>query len=164
MIMVTSVIVILSLTLVPLADAAPQFRYTSLGDSIAFGLWALPGQSYPFRYMRHLEADTGVTLQIFPLGVPGWLSSDLLNALRHSAWLRFPTYISEVVTVNIGGNDLRAARNFYKAQICGDADNQQCLRTTVAAFKANWDGIVEEIKNLRSGRPTIIRTMDIYNP
>ena len=163
-VVVTSFVLVLNLMLIPRADAALQFRYTSLGDSIAFGIWALPSQGYPFRYMRHLEADTGVELQIIPLGVPGWTSSDLVNALRQGGWFRFATFISEVVTFNIGGNDLRAARSAYKAQVCGDADNQQCLRAGVAAFKANWDGIIQEIKSLRSGRPTIIRTMDIYNP
>jgi lysophospholipase L1-like esterase len=34
----------------------------------------------------------------------------------------------------------------------------------VALLKANWDGIISEIRSLRDRRPTIIRTMDIYNP
>jgi lysophospholipase L1-like esterase len=71
---------------------------------------------------------------------------------------------AEIVTWNIGGNDLRAARNSYKKGTCGGADNQDCLEASVAKLETNWDAITAEVLELRSTRPTIVRTMDIYNP
>jgi hypothetical protein len=38
------------------------------------------------------------------------------------------------------------------------------MRAAAAALKANWSGIIAQIRQLRHGRPTIIRTMNIYNP
>lgn len=68
------------------------------------------------------------------------------------------------MTLNIGGNDLRATRNLYLARMCGGPDNQECLRTALVLFKQNWDAIVEKVLRLRRFRRTIIRTMDIYYP
>jgi lysophospholipase L1-like esterase len=157
-------LVVATLAAAPGVSEAQTFRDTGLGDSIAFGLWAPVGQGYVYQYKRHVEADTGVSLQLYPLGVPGWSSRDLLDALLHRPLFRLTTFFSEVVTWNIGGNDLRTARSQYKARSCGGADNQQCLRDTVASLKANWDGIISAILSLRRGRPTVIRTTDIYNP
>jgi lysophospholipase L1-like esterase len=59
---------------------------------------------------------------------------------------------------------LNAARNKYKAATCGEPLNQDCLAAAVSSFKANWDGIISDLFALRRGRPTVFRTMTIYNP
>ena len=71
---------------------------------------------------------------------------------------------SDVVTWDIGINDLMNARNTYKNRKCGGTDNQDCLRSMVAKFNSNWDAIVGEIFARRNTGTTIIRTVDIYNP
>jgi lysophospholipase L1-like esterase len=70
---------------------------------------------------------------------------------------------ARVITWDIGGNDLLDARSTYKASTCGGADNQDCLRSTLATFKTNWTAIMREILLLR-GSNVVIRTMDMYNP
>jgi lysophospholipase L1-like esterase len=144
--------------------AAESWRYTALGDSMAFGAFALPGQGYVPSYRNSIEADTGVDVRLVNLGIPGWKSGELLAALRGSLLFRFLVATSPVISLNIGGNDLISARNTYKDRTCGGADNQDCLRATVETFKTNWDSILIEILSLRSTGNTIIRTMDIYNP
>jgi hypothetical protein len=94
----------------------------------------------------------------------GLASSDLLVAVRSNFVFRLSIYFSEVVTWNIGGNDLGIARSRYRGLTCGGFDNQDCFRAAVKTFKTNWDGIISEIFALRRSRPTLIRTMDIYNP
>ncbi len=145
-----------------------SWDYVALGDSLATGFGARKG--YVPRYRDHVKTDTGVTVKLTNLGKNGWTSADLLHALRNDPNFRGAVSGAEVVTWNIGGNDLRAARDLYKKGTCGGADNQDCLRVRVAALKGNWNGIISEIVSLRStpgstatGR-TIIRTMDIYNP
>src|SRR5918993_2551793 len=143
--------------------AAPaSWDYVALGDSLATGFGALTG--YVPRYEAHIETDTGVAVTRTNLGRNGWTSSQLLSALRSDPTFRRAIREAEIVTWNIGGNDLRAARNSYKKGTCGGADNQDCLEASVATLKTNWTAITAEVLELRSTRPTIVRTMDIYNP
>jgi lysophospholipase L1-like esterase len=148
----------------PKVQAAPTVLYTALGDSIGFGLFAPIGNGYVPTYDRLVEADSGANVNTINLCVPGWTSSDLMNAIRGNLIFRLSVATSTVVTVNIGGNDLLGARRAYKNRTCGGADNQNCLRAGVAVFTANFNAILAEVRSLRGGRNTIIRTMDVYNP
>ncbi len=143
--------------------AAPaSWDYVALGDSLATGFGAFKG--YVPRYEAYIETDTGVAVTRTNLGRNGWTSSQLLSALRTDPTFRRATREAEVVTWNIGGNDLRAARNSYKNGTCGGADNQDCLRASVAKLKTKWTAIMAEVLELRSTSNTVVRTMDIYNP
>jgi lysophospholipase L1-like esterase len=143
--------------------AAPaSWDYVALGDSLATGYGAFKG--YVPRYEAHIETDTTVAVTRTNLGRNGWTSSQLLSALRNDPTFRRATREAEIVTWNIGGNDLRAARKSYKQGTCGGPDNQDCLRAGVAKLETNWDAIREEVLELRSTEKTIVRTMDIYNP
>lgn len=143
--------------------AAPtSWDYVALGDSLATGYGAFKG--YVPRYEAHIETDTGVAVTRTNLGRNGWTSTQLLSALRYDPTFRRATREAEIVTWNIGGNDLRAARKSYKRGTCGGPDNQDCLRAGVATLETNWDAIMAEVLELRSTRNTIVRTMDIYNP
>src|SRR5215204_5883090 len=143
--------------------AAPaSWDYVALGDSLATGFGAFT--RYVPRYEAHIETDTGVAVTRTNLGRNGWTSSQLLSALRNDPMFRRATREAEVVTWNIGGNDLRAARSSYKNKTCGGTDNQDCLRAAAARLEANWDAITAEVLSLRSTNNTIVRTMDIYNP
>lgn len=166
------VLVLIALTFfVPAAPAqasvtasSPRITYVALGDSLGFGLWDFSRGGYVYRYGAALAADTGATVSLINLSVPGWTSSDLLAALR-SRWLfRLSVASAQVVTWDIGGNDLLRARDRYIAGTCGGLDNQDCLRSAVETFRGNWHAIVGEIVRLRSGRPTVYRTMDLYYP
>lgn len=143
-------------------STAVTWKYTALGDSLGTGFLAQRG--YVPRYQTYMQTDTGSTISLSNLSQNGWTSTDLLNALRTNATFRNAVSSSQVVTWDIGGNDLRAARDRYKARTCGGTDNQDCLRATRVQLKANWDAIVAEILALRSTSTTIIRTMDAYNP
>jgi lysophospholipase L1-like esterase len=143
--------------------AAPaSWDYVALGDSLATGFGAFTG--YVPRYDAYIETDTRVAVTRTNLGQNGWTSSQLLSALRNDPTFRRATREAEIVTWNIGGNDLRAARKSYKNGTCGGPDNQDCLQAAVAKLETNWDAITAEVLELRSTRPTIVRTMDIYNP
>lgn len=145
-------------------SSAPIHTYTAVGDSIAFGLYAPLGQAYVPLYAGYVQTDLSLPITLNPLGIPGWTSGDLLTAVSSNFVFRLSIYFSDVVTWNIGGNDLRIARSLYKGRTCGGSDNQDCLRAAVKTFKTNWDGIIGQIFALRRFRPTLIRTMDIYNP
>ena len=143
--------------------AAPaSWDYVALGDSLATGFGAFKG--YVPRYDSYIETDTGVAVTRTNLGRNGWTSSQLLSALSTDPTFRRATREAEIVTWNIGGNDLRAARTSYKRGTCGGINNQDCLRASMATLKTNWTAITAEVLELRSTSDTIVRTMDIYNP
>ncbi len=170
--MVALLLVVVALTMfVPTAPAqaattasSPRITYVALGDSLGFGLWDFSRGGYVYRYAAMLAQETGATVSLINLSVPGWTSGDLLKALRTSWTFRLSVASAQVVTWDIGGNDLLRARDRYIAGTCGGLDNQDCLQSAVATFNANWRAIVREIVTLRGSRPTVYRTMDLYYP
>ena len=140
-----------------------SWDYVALGDSLATGYGAFI-KGYVPRYEAYIETDTGVAVTRTNLGHNKWTSSELLSALHSDPTFRHAIREAEIVTWDIGGNDLRAARTSYKNGTCGGVDNQDCLRASVATLKANWTAITAEVLELRSTSDTIVRTMDIYNP
>ena len=145
------------------APDAPSWDYVALGDSLAEGVGANRG--YVDRYAEYLRDDTGARVELINLGVSGQTSSQLLRALRKDPSMRRALRGAEVVTFNIGINDLGQARGSYEAGTCGGAQGERCLRAAVRGFEANWDGITSEILNLRSPDETIIRTAGLgYTP
>ena len=140
-----------------------NWQYTALGDSLAAGTGDAQGGYVP-RYRNHIQTDTGYPVTLIDRGVPGWTSGDLLHALRTDASMRAQIAGSQVVTFNIGGNDMLQALQRYQMGTCGGADNQRCLGEAIALFKSNWNAIIAQILALRSTSDTVVRTMDIYNP
>lgn len=166
---VSALLVVLALVFaIPAAPAqaqtAPRLTYVALGDSLGFGLWDLSGGGYVYRYRDMIAADTGTKVSVINLSVPGWTSSDLLNALRTRFLFRLSVATGTIVSWNIGGNDLLQARDAYLAGTCGGPQNTDCLDAALITFQGNWQSIVREIVKLRGGRPTIYRTMDLYYP
>jgi lysophospholipase L1-like esterase len=145
------------------ADAPATWDYVALGDSLAVGVGARRG--YVDRYAAHIESDTGARVEVINLGESGQTSSELLYALRNDESMRRALGAAEVVTFNIGINDLGHAGEAYENGVCGGSDDQDCLRATVEKLEKNWDAIVAEILTLRSLEDTVIRTAGIgYTP
>jgi lysophospholipase L1-like esterase len=136
--------------------------YVAFGDSLATGYGVTYG--YVYRYAAVLGMDTGAEVNVNDLGMDGLTSAQLRAAVENEQGARDAIEQSDVVTINIGANDLMQARLRYKAGYCGGADNQDCLRQTVADFRANWDAILTIVTGLRSPDEAIIRVTDFYNP
>ncbi len=139
-----------------------QWQYTALGDSIGAGLIATTG--YVPRYRSYVATDTSASVTLTNLSVSGWTSGNLLNALNNDSNFRAQISSAQVVTWDIGGNDLLDAIDRFNKGTCGGADNQDCMRSAVTTFNSNWDATVTKILSFRDKNSTIIRTMDIYNP
>jgi lysophospholipase L1-like esterase len=136
--------------------------YVAFGDSLATGYGATYG--YVYRYAAVLGRDTGAEVNVNDLGVDGLTSGQLRASIENDQGARDAIEQSDIVTINIGANDLMQARLRYKAGYCGGADNQDCLRQTVADFRANWDAILTIVTGLRSPDEAVIRATDFYNP
>ena len=145
------------------ADAPATWNYVALGDSLAAGVDVRRG--YVERYAAHIESDTGARVEVLNLGVSGQTSSELLYALRMDGSMRRALGAAEVVTFNIGINDLGHAGEAYENGTCGGDDGQDCLRVAVEELEENWDAIVAELLRLRSTDDTVIRTAGLgYTP
>ncbi|HZT05398.1 MAG TPA: SGNH/GDSL hydrolase family protein [Chloroflexota bacterium] len=142
--------------------AGDGITYAALGDSIAAGVGARAG--YPQLYRASLEDQLGVSVQLIDFSRGGATSSDLVAALTTNQAVRDAVAHAQVISWNIGGNDLLAARAAYRAERCGGDDNQACLQTTVDRFEQNWDRSLDEIVALTSGHAAVAITMDIYDP
>jgi lysophospholipase L1-like esterase len=160
-----SAVLLITQLAAPRVQAQPTVLYTALGDSIAFGLSAIPlSNGYVPTYRRFVEVGTGLNVELIPLGVPGLTSSGLLAGINEIPAVRATIALSTIITMNIGGSDLLSARSAYKDGTCGGTDNQDCLRAAVDTFDDNFPAILDAIVSLRGSRATIFRTMDIYNP
>jgi lysophospholipase L1-like esterase len=147
----------------PAGQEAVSWDYVALGDSLAAGVGAERG--YVDRYAAHLRNGTGARVRVSNLGVSGQTSSELLDALREDESMRRAIEGAEVVTFNIGLNDLGHAGAAYEEGTCGGEDDEECLREAVEALKDNWDAIATELLGLRSTGNTIIRTPGLgYTP
>jgi lysophospholipase L1-like esterase len=122
-------------------------------------------KGYVTHYASYITADTGARIDWLNLARSGQTSSELLHALRNDPAMRQALGAAEVITFNIGINDLGHAGEAYAMGTCGGRDNQECLRRAVEAFKENWDAIIAELLSLRSAQGTIIRTAGLgYTP
>jgi lysophospholipase L1-like esterase len=144
-------------------DASASWNYVALGDSLAVGIGARKG--YVDRYASYITTDTGARVNVVNLGQSGQTSSQLLHALRSDPSMRRTLSAAEVITFNIGINDLGHAGEAYENGTCGGDNNEECLRTAVETFEENWDAVIAELLSLRSTGDTIIRTAGIgYTP
>jgi lysophospholipase L1-like esterase len=144
-------------------DASASWDYVALGDSLAVGIGARRG--YVDRYASYITTDTGARVNVVNLGQSGQTSSQLLHALRSDPSMRRTLSAAEVITFNIGINDLGRAGEAYENGTCGGDNNEECLRTAVETFEENWDAVIAELLSLRSTGDTIMRTAGIgYTP
>jgi lysophospholipase L1-like esterase len=144
-------------------DSRIRWDYVALGDSLAAGVGARRG--YVSRYAEHLRRETGARLRVINLGLSGQTSSQLLYSIRNDPEIRKALGGAEIVTLNIGLNDLGQARSSYESGTCGGPRNEACLREVVDTVERNWDATINEISSLRSTENTIIRTVGLgYTP
>ena len=145
-------------------DSSTYWNYVALGDSLAAGTGASYG-GYVDRYATYLEDDTSAQIAITNLGRNGQTSSELLYALRNDPSWRRAIGEADVLTLNIGINDLGRAAIMYENGTCGGTDNQDCLRAAVQTVEGNWNVIIAELLELRSTNDTIIRAAGLgYTP
>jgi lysophospholipase L1-like esterase len=145
-------------------DPPPYWNYVALGDSLAAGTGA-SYEGYVDRYAAYLEDDTGARVSVTNLGRNGQTSSELLYALRNDPSWRRTCGEADIITINIGINDLGRAAEAYENGTCGGTDNQDCLRAAVQTVEGNWNSIIAELLSLRSTSDTIIRAAGLgYTP
>ena len=141
---------------------AGTIDYVALGDSMATGTGA--ATSYPAELADLLADDTGADIAVTNLAVDGWTSQDLLDALRNDEAMRTAVTDADLVTLDIGGNDLLHALPAYLNGTCGGDDGLQCLHDAADDFAQRWDDLLDAVVDLRDGEAAGVLTLDLYQP
>lgn len=144
-----------------LAALPARVSYVALGDSIATGPGA--GTSYVDEFADLVEAKLDRDVTVTNLARNGRTSAELLQALRTDTALRTAVAGADLVTWNIGGNDLLAVLDEAEAAASRD-EGLVPVRTTVEELTSRWDAIVSELVDLRRHDAVVLRTMDVYHP
>jgi lysophospholipase L1-like esterase len=128
-----------------------RLRYVALGDSIAFGIGSFTLFGYPPRLAKALAPRLRRHIALQNRSRFGLTSTELLGMLEGSDHLRLAIQAAALITVNIGGNDLLQ---------CGY--DGACLPGALSTYRANWEGILREIRALNP-RATLM-ALTLYNP
>lgn len=146
------------------AQSQETWKYTALGSSITGGSGDIAKRGFVWRYDRHAEEDNpGLTVNFKKMHKPGSTSSDQVSYIQTQS-VRDQLASSQVISLETGGKDWLNAREAYKSQTCGGADNQDCLRSALSLFESNWDYLTSEIASLRDPDTAIIHSMIYHNP
>ncbi|UCC49225.1 MAG: SGNH/GDSL hydrolase family protein [Gemmatimonadota bacterium] len=164
----------------PEAAAAPV--YVALGDSLAEGVGASDPSStaYVPKFHEYLQDALGITdLTLMNLGHSGDTSVDLIEhghlaeAVREIGARNFdeiPENDVQVVTLNIGGNDLLDLfLDLVIAGTCPELETSmakpECvdaLQDALDGLRENFDQALDELEHADPDLP--ILTADLYNP
>lgn len=121
-------------------------------------------RSYADFYRAALERQTGRSVELTNLGRPGWTSGHLLAAIRDDQRFRQAIARADVITWDIGGNDIIGAVLRSATRTCGGGDGLACIRDTTTGFATRWDAIVNELATLPLRHDVALRTFDLYTP
>jgi lysophospholipase L1-like esterase len=90
-----------------------KISLAALGDSITFGYGLEQNMTAPSSKAFPNLIEGNGSVEVTNLGVSGWTSTDLLNALTNDAHFNEALSEANIVTLNIGSNDLLKAIQFY---------------------------------------------------
>lgn len=154
-------------------DDAPA--YIAIGDSLAFGVGAPDPATQGYVALAHSSLSTsdrygGTGLDLLNLSVPGATSADLLleggqlDLALAAIELRSEDDAVEIISVNIGGNDLLALAAATSPCV-SDPSAEACLEflgQTLSALQDNLHTVLERLRDAAPGAG--IYVLNLYNP
>lgn len=142
----------------------------ALGDSITFG-YNLPdtnGNTVPSASAFPISIGQADHMRVSDLGIPGWTSTDLLNALQSPDFER-AIQAANVVSIDIGSNDLlhlagpliTQAKANPTAPLQISSQQEAAFKDAITAFGGNITKIVTAVRQLTNA-PILLYNM--YDP
>lgn len=162
----TAILLVSSLT-APAAFAKNENAKESLvalGDSIPFGFNLGQTNKTPAKtsYPYLIGADSD--LRVRNLGIPGWQSTQLLDAIETDQKYRQAVDHADYVSVTIGSNDLLAILRAAAGESGGNQVLFQQLLQQKLASSNVFTNISETIEEIRSLTDAPIVLYNVYNP
>ena len=140
------------------ATTPAPWRVVGLGDSVTSGHGC--DCDFVADYARLTAKATGRTVTSRNLGVDGWTSADLVDALAGDTAQAGAVRDADIVLVTIGANDFYRGLGTWQDSGCTGGD---CFTADAATVRGNVAKIVEEVRALRAGAPTQVLVTDYWN-
>jgi lysophospholipase L1-like esterase len=172
----TTVVIGMLTTSIALADdsasknAPSKQSLVALGDSIAFGYNLGVNNHHPSKDAFPYIVGSDENFRVRDLGVPGWTSSDLLQALESSKFEQALRH-SDAVLLDIGNNDLlQVAKPIIQKAMSNPSyqptppelmELNETARLAIVQFQTNLPKIIEKIREQTSA-PIVV--FNLYNP
>ncbi|WP_051271240.1 GDSL-type esterase/lipase family protein [Shimazuella kribbensis] len=151
------------------SSAKKHSSLVALGDSITFGYNLGENNNSPSPYAFPYLIGAHLNKNVENLGVPGWTSNDLLQALKTP---KFQTAVkkAKVITLDIGSNDiLRLASQFgllnpenAQKPIRLTPEQQKSFDQATQKYSENLPIIIHTIKQLAPSAKIVL--YNLYNP
>ncbi|MFC7679732.1 GDSL-type esterase/lipase family protein [Paenibacillus sp. GCM10028914] len=137
------------------------YHYTAVGDSLTFGIGALPGSGFVSLYRRMAEAHLQQFVAYENLGINGLTSDELYERVVKDSRFRGHLKDASLITITVGGNDLIRA-----VKTGGNRPDRDRLDKALIRCQHNISGCLAAIHKLKKGgeQPYIIRAVGLYNP
>jgi lysophospholipase L1-like esterase len=147
----------------------PHHSLVALGDSITFGYNLEENNDAPSQRAFPYLIGSQLNKQVDNLGVPGWTSDDLLQALETE---KFQTSIekAKIITLDIGSNDILRLASQYglldpenaQKPIQLTPEQQQAFQQATQNFAKNLPVIIKKVKKLAPSSKIVL--YNLYNP
>lgn len=136
----------------------------ALGDSIPFGFNLGQNNQNPAKTSYPYLIGEDGDLRVRNLGISGWQSAQLLNALETNQKYRQALDHADYVSVTIGSNDLLAILRAAAAESGGNQALFQQLLQQKLTTSTVFSNIAETIEEIRSLTDAPIVLYNVYNP
>jgi lysophospholipase L1-like esterase len=141
----------------PSISTPKPIHYVALGDSLANGVGAEKA-GYPQQLRTLMMEKQPTHFKLY--AISGQTSSQLLK--------RWPTYTKDIaqaniITWNIGGNDLRLTWKIYGATKLPNALKRKKMEVAVTKLANHWNILARKLRETAPANTTII-ALNLYNP
>lgn len=149
-----------------------ELHYVEFGDSWPEGAHCNGCQTFADLYGVELEALAGKPVVVTDLlgsqepGIVGDApagSGTLLESLRSNETTQAAAKDADVILIATGPNEFGQALSLSQAGNCGGPDESDCIEALGAQWSETFDAILDEIDQLRAGRPTAVRLVSAAN-
>jgi hypothetical protein len=157
-------------------DATPTaangaLRYVALGDSWPAGEHCDGCRTFVGLWADQIAAVTSREVDLVDLtgwrepglGDGGETSSTLLSSIRTNETTRDAISDADVILISSGGNEIGPVIDEIRSGSCGGADGEECVRELGETWRTNYEAILDEVDELRAGRPTVLRFVNDEN-
>lgn len=160
-------------TLTPLSISAEtnheaKLNYVALGNSLAAGFLNDPpltiGKGYPVFIEEGIEEKTAYKIELANFGIGGYKTDDVLKQVRSIADVRDKIESADLITLDIGANDLLGAVDIGGIDPGDPASINDAIENATEALEKvtiNMNSILSEIRTLNEDAP--IYVMGYYN-
>lgn len=145
------------------SSAADTVQYVALGDSWPYGGHCGGCETFVDRYASGLEEALGVPVDYLDETRNGGDTAAMRDLVSTDESVRSALADADVIVVSTGLNDLdtSGALEAIADGSCGPKD--ACLNDVFSTWRKNFAGILDDIEQLRSGDPTVLRLVTAQN-